>query len=91
MKTNFYLTVNKNGTVKVTKNPTRIDMNEVSIGVGLALPDILFKRPQIQATIIIDDKVVEPLIIDAETANNVKDAIQQSTGLDIKLTVVNPE
>lgn len=91
MKTNFYLTVNSNGNVKVTKNPTRVDMKEVSIGVNLELPDVLFKRPQIQATINIGEEYARPFIIDADTAGLVKNAIEQSTGLDIKLSIVNPE
>lgn len=91
MKTKFYLTVGSNGFVKATKNPCAISLREVSIGCTMELPDVLFKRPQIEATITVDAKDVQPFNIDAETANNVKDAIQRSTGFEVKITIVNPE
>lgn len=91
MKTRFYLTVNSTGSVKVTKSPRYTDFGEVSIGVAMELPEVLFMRPQIQASITIDAKDVQPFEINADTSNMVKDAIQQSTGLDVKLTIVNPE
>lgn len=91
MKTKFFITVNNRGVVKVTKNPTYTNINEVSIGCQLELPDALFKRPQIEATILVNSKDVQPFEINAETANNVKDAIQQSTGLEVKLNILNPE
>lgn len=91
MKTKFYLTVNSTGSVKVTKSPRYTDFGEVSIGCNLELPDILFRRPQIEASITVDAKDVQPFEITADTSNLVKEAIQQSTGLEVKLTIVNQE
>lgn len=91
MTTKFYLTVSSNGNAKITKKRQYVDFDEVSIGCTLELPDVLFKRPQIDASITVDVKDVQPFEISADTSNMVKDAIQQSTGLDVKLTIVNPE
>lgn len=60
MKTKFFLTVNNRGIVKVTKNPTYTKISEISIGCSLELPDVLFKRPQIEAGICVDAKDVQP-------------------------------
>jgi hypothetical protein len=91
MKTNFYLTVGSNGAVKATKNPRYTEWDEVCIGVALSLPDNLFSRPQINATITIKNEDVSPFAIDADTTDLVKNAIQQSTGLEVKLTITNPD
>lgn len=91
MKTNFYLTVNSKGSVKVTKTRSSCRYDEVCIACGLILPDTLFTKPQINATITVDPKNVMPFIIDADTTNLVKNAIEQSTGLDVKLTIENPD
>lgn len=91
MITKFFLTVSKNGSIKETKSPVAIGLNEVSVGCTLELPDILFKRPSIEATIKVDAKDVQPFEITADTANNVKEAIQQSTGFEVKLSIINPD
>jgi len=91
MKTKFYLTVNDNGTVKATRKAQNVSINEVCMGFSLDLPDVLFRRPQIEASVTVDAKDVAPFQINADTSNMVKEAIKQSTGLEVKLTVVNPE
>jgi hypothetical protein len=90
MITKFFITVNQNGSAKLTKKRQSVDFDEVSIGCQLELPDVLFKRPQIEANITVDAKDVQPFEISADTSNMVKEAIQQSTGLEVKLTVLNP-
>ncbi len=65
--------------------------DEVAIQIELVLPNSVFKRPQIQAQITIPESAVSPAQIDAATSQNVKDAIIQATGLDVKLTVINPD
>ncbi|GAB3927780.1 hypothetical protein [Larkinella terrae] len=87
MKTSFYLIVNSNGTVRTVKNRPGLDFNEVSVQVSLQLPDALFRKPQLQATITVPDESVQPIVIEPDVQNNIKDAIEQATGLEIKLTV----
>ncbi|GAB3937358.1 hypothetical protein [Larkinella terrae] len=87
MKTSFYLVVNSNGTVRTVKNRPGLDSNEISVQVALQIPDALFRKPQLQATITIPDDSVQPIVIEPDVQNNIKDAIEQATGLEIKLTV----
>lgn len=91
MKTNFYLTIGSNGAVKATKNPRYTEWDEVCIGVSVVLPDSLFSRPSINATIVIKSEDVMPFAIDADTTDLVKNAIEQSTGMEVKLIITNPD
>lgn len=91
MKVNFYLTVNKAGTVKTTKGKPSLNWDEISVAMSLTLPDMLFKKPQLQAEITIPDDAALPTVINTEISNNIKQAIESITGLDINLTVSNPD
>lgn len=90
MKTKFHLKVSSNGSVSVSKGRPGLDFDQVAVCIELELPDILFKKPQITASIKVDQADVTPLIINAETANNVKDAIETITGIKVLLKVENP-
>lgn len=87
MKTSFYITVTNTGTVKTTKNRPGLNWNEVAVLCNLELPDMLFKKPQISASIIVSDKDAAPFTIDADTSNNVRDAIEAATGMEVRLTI----
>lgn len=87
MKKEFYLTVNSNGTTKTTKSKPALDWNEIAIHVKLDLPDSLFRKPQLNATISVPESAVEPREITAEMQDNIKDAIEVSTGMEIRLSI----
>lgn len=90
MKANFYLTINSRGSVSVTKNrPGHLRFDEVSVACNIELPDMLFKKPQISASIVVSDNDAMPFTIDADTSNNVRDAIEAATGIQVKLTIEN--
>lgn len=91
MKTQFYLVVNDNGTVKTTKNRPNLNWNEVSIQTSLTLPDMLFRKPHLQATIVVSDEAAAPKEISVETADNIQSAIEEATGLEVRLTIENPD
>ncbi len=90
MKTQFYLVVNSNGTVKALKNRPGLNWNEVSIFVNLELPNQLFQKPQLSAQIKVDESQVTPLEIDVETQNNIRDAIEAAAGVEVILKLENP-
>lgn len=87
MKTHFYIKVNRTGTVSVSKNRPNLDFDQVAVQCHLELPDVLFQKPQITAQIQVPENKVQPFTIDADTSNNVKDAIETATGLQVKLSV----
>lgn len=91
MKTSFYLVVNGKGSAKAVKTKPSLDWNEISIKLDLLLPDSLFSKPQLTANIEVKEDQVSPTQINAEMTENIKSAIEQHTGLPIKLTIVKQD
>ena len=90
MKTQFYLVVNNNGTVKALKNRPGLNWNEVSVFVNLELPNQLFQKPQLSAQIKVDESQVSPMEIDVDTQNNIREAIEAAAGVEVVLRLENP-
>ncbi|MFZ2882119.1 MAG: hypothetical protein WA019_03525 [Candidatus Moraniibacteriota bacterium] len=91
MKIPFYLKVNSNGTVGVTKNAPALQWNEVSIFMNLNIPDKIFDKPTLQANITIPEEAVIKTPIEASVVDNVAEAIEQATGLKFNITVEKTE
>lgn len=77
MKVNFYLIVNDKGTTKTCKNKPGLNWNEVAIAVNMELPNTLFQKPQLSAKIVVPDEAAVQQAIEATTADNVRQAIEQ--------------
>lgn len=91
MKAPFYLVADNNGKVRVTKTQPALNWNEISIKMDLELPDSLFKKPFLSANIIVKGSDVSPTIISPEIKNNIEQSIKQHNGIELKLTIVEPE
>lgn len=87
MTTKFYLKVNSHGVVNTTKSMPGLRFDEVAILVNVELPDILFRKPQITASISVGTDNVTPFTIDAITVDNVRGAIEAATGMQVKLSI----
>ena len=87
MKTDFFLTINARGGVKTTKNRPNLDWDEVSIKMNMEVPDMLFKKPQLTASILIPESAAVPKEIDVEMQDNIQSAIESATGLNVKLSI----
>lgn len=61
------------------------DFNEIAIKIECTLPDELFTRPQLKFAINVPKEAVPQQEITSEVIGNIKDIIQQNTGLEIKL------
>lgn len=89
MKIQNYLIVKSNGSVRVTKNKPALDFSEIAIHLNINVPDSLFKKPQLSATIDIQESQITPQVITAEIADNIRDLVQQNLGIELK--IVQPE
>ena len=90
MKAPFYLIVNKKGSVRTTKTQPDLKWDEISIQMNLDLPDTLFKKPLLSASIVVNEKQVTPAVISPVIKNNIQDSIKQHSGVEVKLTIVDP-
>lgn len=85
MKVNFWLITKSNGSIRTVKNRPSMDWDEVAIKVNLDIPNEMFQRPTLSASIKIDH--APKLEIEAETVNNIQEVLKHE-GIDVKLTIV---
>jgi len=90
MKSNAYLIIGKSGIRGVRRSKPGLKWDEIAIKVSLDIPDQLFTRPQIEATITVD-KSVQPEMIDPTIVINTKELIEQSTGVKIDFKIIKEE
>ncbi len=89
MKVKQWLTLGKHGIVKVTKAKPALGWDNIAMQIELDVPDELFRRPTIQAKLIIKD--IPNNAYDPEIIINTKELIEQQTGARIEMSVVHEE
>lgn len=75
---------------RLTSKVPALGKDEVAIKLDVVVPDALFKRPQLRASVTIPESVVSAPVISAEVLDNIQEILTQQTGLDIKVSVVEP-
>lgn len=95
MRVEQYIIVKKSGrfsySSRMTKGTPALDRNEIAVKVSIEIPDAIFERPALTATIKVPDTAVSKPVIEAEVIDNVQDIIKQNTGFDVKLEVVSEQ
>lgn len=91
MNNTFYLVFSKGGSVAAKKNRPNLAFDEIAILFNVELPDALFKKPALEATLVIPKEAAMPQHIEADVVANVQEAIQTATGLKVQLSVIQPE
>lgn len=87
MKISGYLIVTSNGSAKFVKKYPDLNFNEVAVGVNLELPDRIFERPVLNATITVPDNAVLPYQIPVEVRDEIEAALASVEGAEVKLTI----
>lgn len=91
MKVKQWLTVNHKGSCRLTKGKPSLDSNEIAIQLEVNLPDAIFQRPRLEATITVPDEAAVAGTIESAVAEDVQEAIEKATGLKFSVAVVQPE
>ena len=89
MKTSSWLIIDRDGIKATRKTKPPLDWDEIAIKVNLEVPNELFQRPTIEATVTVTDvpnNAYEPEII-----INTKELIEQQTGAKINFKVIQDE
>ena len=73
-----------------TKLPA-LAAGEIPVKITVELPAALFTRPQFQAKVIIPESSVMKPVIDADVLDNVRQVLEQQTGMDIRVSLVENE
>lgn len=86
MKVSNWLVIDRNGVKATRKTKPSLDWDEIAIKINLEIPNELFQRPTLEATVQVTDlpnNAYKPdVIIDTV------DLIEQQTGAKINFTVV---
>ena len=81
-----------NPIVKLVKKLTgSMPSNSVAIKLNIHLPDSIFEKPQLQATIKIKDEDISKPVITAETLDNIKAEFSKNMAIDMNIQIVEPE
>lgn len=62
--------------------------NAVAIKLNLVLPDTIFDKPQLQATIKVRPEDIAKPVINAETLDNIKAVLNQNLGVEMSIKIV---
>jgi hypothetical protein len=91
MKIQKWLTIGANGTAKSSVNRPYMNVDEIAILLSLEIPDVLFTKPQLIAEIKVPEKAIAQEQITAEVTDNIEEAIKSVTGLEMRVSVAEPE
>lgn len=86
MKVSNWLVIDKNGVKATRKTKPSLDWDEIAIKVNLDIPDELFRRPTIEATVQVVD--VPNNAYKPDLVINTADLIEQQTGAKINFRIL---
>ena len=87
MKVDAYMIINKHGVVAVRKSEPSLEYDQIACRIHLEVPDELFTRPQIEATLKIEN--IPPAKYNPQIIINTKELIEQQTGAKIEMRVIS--
>lgn len=65
-----------------------IPSNAVVLKLNLELPDALFQKPQLEATIKVNSDQVSKPVITPDVIENIREVLQKNMGIDLTIAVV---
>lgn len=87
-----WITINSRKSIRLTKSKPGLNWDEVSIKIKIDLPDALFDRPRLSASIKIPEDAAMQEEVDAKVIENVKEALEQIEDVHLlKVEVIKDE
>ncbi len=83
-----YLSIAPDGITKLSAGPPRLGPASIALLLNIEIPDALFRKPSLQATITVPKEAGSPAEITAQVIANMADAVKQATGLTLAISVV---
>lgn len=91
----LYLVVSPKGygglCARLTTRAPRLERDEIALSLSVNVPDALFSKPQLRATITIPVDKVTPTTLAADVLDNVRETLSKATGFDVTVRLVEPE
>jgi hypothetical protein len=86
-----WLVINQYRAPRFVKNKPTLQADEIAIYLDVRLPDALFVKPTLQATVTVKDEAVTPEILTPDIVVNTAAAIEKATGMKVEIRVVPQE
>lgn len=81
-----------NPNVKLVKTlKGNMPSNAVALKLNINIPDSIFKRPQLQASIKINEEDINKPIINAAVIDNITEVFKQQLGVDVTIQHIQPD
>lgn len=77
-------------TARLALKKPSLAKDEIAVKVTISVPDALFNRPQLQASITIPESAVTAPVVNATVLDNIQEVLSQQTGLDVAVRLVSP-
>lgn len=90
MLINKWITISSKGAVKMTATRPKLAFNEISMNLNIKVPDAIFEKPRLIANITVPDEAAASEVVKSIVCDNVKEVIEQATGLQFAISVVDP-
>lgn len=91
----FYLVLHRKNfpylAARISSKTPSLAAGEVAIKLNVTVPEALFKQPQLQASVIIPEDSVTPPVLDAKVLDNVREIMEQQTGMEVSVRLVEGE
>lgn len=92
MHLNRYLIIgkrrNQKPTARLSANAPALDSHEIAVKVSMELPDEIFSKPQLYASIKVPSSSVSAPAIDAEVIDNIQETIAKTLGIDLNIALI---
>ncbi|EDY85353.1 hypothetical protein GP5015_1593 [gamma proteobacterium HTCC5015] len=74
------------GNVKVTKTKPSVSSDEIALKLNLVVPDSLYYKPTLEATIAVPNEVEHGPVITTEVADNIGQIVREQTGITLEIS-----
>lgn len=93
MRLNRYLVVgskrHQKPSARLSVKIPALDSHEVAVLVTLEIPDALFQKPQLQASITVPADAVSAPVIEATVMDNIREIASQELGVDLQISMID--
>jgi hypothetical protein len=92
-KQTFFLAMSPCGSqrlsARIAKSMPGLKRDEIALALTIELPDALFKKPQLTASVVVPESSVKGPVLDANVVDNIQSVISRQLGVDLKISLVN--
>jgi hypothetical protein len=87
MKINKFITISSRGSCRLTASSPRLEVDEISMNLKIEIPDAIFKKPRLEASITVPDEAAATEAMKSIVYDNVEEIVNQATGLNFSISV----